>query len=205
MSTSYLIAIVVMVAVSIFGIVLYSIFSTHENEGTFIGFVSATLAPIIGLLVVMLRSEQQNRLAIDSANEAREARAEAREEARLTREETREEARLAREEAKQAREEVVQAKEIAQETKTLTEETHKLVNSRLEEFKETVAQLERAKGRREGMEQGRSDAEARTDSLYTGRDNVVHHEGIIRHEEMPIIEPQPLQEPEPENPPSDKA
>jgi hypothetical protein len=201
-----------MVAVSIFGIVLYSIFSTHENEGTFIGFISATLAPIIGILVVMLRSEQQNRLAIDSANEARESRAEAREEARLAREETREEARLAREEAKQAREEakqareeVIQAKEVAQETQTLTKETHELVNSRLEEFKKNMAELERAKGRREGMEQGRSDAEARTDSLYTGRDNVVHHEGIIRHEEMPIIEPQSFETPEPEDPPQDKA
>jgi hypothetical protein len=182
LSVPYLIAIVSMVGLSIFGIATYAILTPDTSHVAFIGFVSALVGPLMVGLLALVRTEQQTRITKEVANEARAQREEMANEARAARMEAREDAREAKEEARKAKEE-------AQITRALTEDTHKLVNSKLDEFKDNIEALATERGHSAGVQEGRKAAEARTDALHTGRDSVIRHEGIIRHEETPEMPP----------------
>lgn len=189
MSLAYLIAIIVIVGFSIFGILGYGFIAPTVGHGAFISFVSLLTVPVTVALVNFIRTELlSNQQALD------------REESRLARSEAREEARLAREEARLAAKEVNEVKSQVGETKVLAEETHKLVNSRLEEFKAAIEQLATARGYEAGMQVGREQANARTDALYAGQDSVIHHEGIIQHIDAPAPSAEQDQEVEREKP-----
>lgn len=178
MSTSYLIAVIVVVGFSIFGVIGYSLIAPEVGHTAFISFVGALSVPTTVALIALIRTDQQ-------AQHQAKQNAQAQHEAKEARAEAREDARIAREEARRAKIEAEIAKVEAKETRDLTKATHKLVNSQLEEFKANIEELATARGFEAGMQRGREEADARTDALYTGQESVIHHEGTIIHEDAP--------------------
>lgn len=160
LSIAYLVAIVVVTGFSIFGIVGYSIYAPDVGHGTFIVFVGGLSVPITVALVAFIRTEQQ---AVQHLRD----RMESREDAKIAREE----ARRAREEARLTTKEILNVKAEVIENSAITQATHKLVNSQLEEFKNSIEELATERGYKAGMEQGRAEADARTDALSAGTVN----------------------------------